>query len=195
MGNELSCATRRDGPAVRLEAAERAPRAPCVLLTGQPSAGKSTLARRLQRLLQASGRPAEVLDGDELRRRLPPALGFGADDRHAQFARALFIAELLAGHRVVPVLALVAPYRADRRRAASVFAAAGFLEVYLDPPLHVCRQRDSRGVYGRLGSARSARMTSLYEPPDAADLTLDTSALDVRECAERTLEALLAAWR
>jgi thymidylate kinase len=44
-----------------------------IWFTGLPSAGKSTLARLLERVLTQQGQRVEVLDGDEVRQRGPVA--------------------------------------------------------------------------------------------------------------------------
>lgn len=170
-------------------------RAPAVLLTGHPSAGKSTLATRTAAALSERCVASEVLDGDDLRTRLPPPLGFSRADRSRQFARALFLAELLASHRVVPILALVAPFAVDREIGRRLFATPGWLEVFLDPPLQTCIDRDSRGLYGRLAArggraAIEAEVFDVYEPPGTPALRLDTSRLDVEEAMAAVLGAL-----
>lgn len=166
--------------------AQRPLLAPGLLLTGQPSSGKSTLARAVARALTTRGVPCEVVDGDELRARLPPPLGFSRADRGHQLARAMFVAELLAAHGIVPLLALVAPFAADRERARRRFAGAGWVEAFLDPPLEVCLERDSRGLYAQL-AARGGReliaveVFDVYEPPTAASLRIDTARVGVEE--------------
>ena len=47
--------------------------APALLLTGNPSSGKSTLAVAVAAALDRQDIACEVLDGDELRQRLPPS--------------------------------------------------------------------------------------------------------------------------
>ena len=60
---------------------ERATRGMTVWLTGLSGSGKSTVAAELERRLVASGRPAYLLDGDNLRHGLNSDLGFTAEDR------------------------------------------------------------------------------------------------------------------
>lgn len=180
-------------PAQRGDQPARALRAPGVLLTGHPSSGKSTLAVAVARRLAADGIDCEVLDGDELRARLPPALGFSRADRAAQFQRALYVAELLSAHGVIPILALVAPFAADRALAGRRFAPTGWIEVFLDPPLEVCLQRDSRGLYAAL-NARGGRalieaeVLAVYEPPADATLRLDTSRIELSAATDQIVE-------
>jgi len=138
-----------------------------------------------------------VLDGDELRDRLPPQLGFSTDARSNQFARALFIAELLSAHGIVAILALVAPFASDRDGGRDRFAAAGWFEVYLDPPQRICIQRDSRGLYARLAarggsSLIESEVFERYEPPQAPALRLDTNRLTVADSTAAILELLAA---
>lgn len=45
--------------------------------------------------------------------------------------------------------AFISPYRADRRLARELHEKSqlGFIEVYVDAPLHVVEQRDPKGLY------------------------------------------------
>jgi len=177
------------------QSSTRRVRVPAVLFTGHPSAGKTTLATRTSALLSDRGIANEILDGDELRSRLPPLLGFSREDRSQQFARALFLAELLAAHGVVPILALVAPFAADRDIGRLRFAGPGWLEIHLDPPQQTCIERDTRGLYARLDaeggrSAVVAEVFAVYEPPPSPALRLDTNCLDIGMAAATVLNAL-----
>ena len=58
-----------------------------VWMTGLPASGKSTVAAAVEARLVGEGRPAYVLDGDNLRHGLNGDLGFSAADRAA--ARAI----------------------------------------------------------------------------------------------------------
>jgi adenylylsulfate kinase len=166
-----------------------------VLLTGHPSAGKSTLAAATNLALGDRGVASEILDGDELRSRLPPKLGFSRTDRSCQFARALFVAEVLAAHGVVPILALVAPFRTDRELGVRLFSSTAWLEIFLDPPRRICLERDSRGLYADL-TARGGRglidteVFGLYEPPHRPALRLDTYRLGISEATAAILGML-----
>jgi adenylylsulfate kinase len=110
------------------------------------------------------------------------------------------LAELLAAHGIVPVLALVAPFAADRALARRRFAEAGWIEVFLDPPRDVCLERDSHGLYKAL-AARGGRalvdaeVLDLYEPPADAELRLDTSRVDVDGARAQIVDLVLAAQR
>ncbi|MFN2243516.1 MAG: adenylyl-sulfate kinase, partial [Anaerolineae bacterium] len=52
-----------------------------IWLTGLPSSGKTTLAYSLSRLLNERGSAVQILDSDELRRRLTPNPTYSAEER------------------------------------------------------------------------------------------------------------------
>src|SRR5690606_18687091 len=134
-----------------VEREERATRGMTVWLTGLSGSGKSTVAVELERRLVASGRPAFLLDGDNLRHGLNSDLGFSAEDRVENIRRVGEVARLFAEAGVIAIVSLISPYRADRDRARAVHEAAGipFLEVFVDTPLEVCESRDPKGMYAK----------------------------------------------
>lgn len=166
-----------------------------MILTGLPSTGKTTLGKTLVEQLKSTGFDSELIDGDELRRRLPPALGFSRADRLAQAERASYIAELLQRHRVVPVIALVLPYRISRASIKQRLGSA-CLEVYLKAPLGVCVERDTSGVYRRAkldGDSGFITILGPYEPPESPELALDTATSSLRQCAAAVMNYLARA--
>jgi bifunctional enzyme CysN/CysC len=139
-------------------------------ITGLPAAGKTSLARALERRMAEFGRIAVLLDGDVLRAGLSSDLGTSPADRSEQSRRTAHLAALISDAGLVAIVALVSPYAADRRRARELHDEAGldFHEIFLDTPLRVCEQRDPKGLYARARAGRLAGMTGVdapYEPP------------------------------
>jgi bifunctional enzyme CysN/CysC len=165
--------------------------------TGLPGAGKSTVAAAVEERLLAMGRPAFLLDGDNLRHGLNGDLGFDEAARAENVRRTAHVARLLAESGTVALVSLVSPYAADRRNAASLHAAdeLRFFEVFVDAPLELCEQRDPKGLYARARAGELTGMTGVgapYEPPTDADLTLGSGGETVEQEVERVLALLRA---
>ncbi|WP_216914767.1 adenylyl-sulfate kinase [Nocardia noduli] len=156
---------------------ERATRGLTVWLTGLSGSGKSSVAVELERRLVASGRPAFLLDGDNLRHGLNSDLGFSAEDRTENIRRVGEVARLFAEAGVVAVVSLISPYRADRAtvRAAHLAAGIPFVEVFVDTPLEICEARDPKGMYAKARAGEITGFTGIdapYEIPAEPDLIL-----------------------
>jgi len=156
---------------------ERPTRGMTVWLTGLPASGKSSIAAELERRLVASGRPAYLLDGDNLRHGLNADLGFSPADRAENVRRAGEVAMLMADAGLVAVVSLISPYRADRDRVRAVHESAGlsFVEVFVDAPLELCEARDPKGMYARARAGEITGFTGVddpYEAPPTPDLWL-----------------------
>jgi bifunctional enzyme CysN/CysC len=160
-----------------VQRAERATRGMTVWLTGLSGSGKSTVAAELERRLVASGRPAYLLDGDNLRHGLNAGLGFSASDRKENVRRVYEVAKLLADAGVVAIVSLVSPYASDRAAARAAHAEVGlpFAEVFVDTPLEVCEARDPKGMYARARAGEIRNFTGIddpYEAPESPHLRL-----------------------
>ena len=138
------------------------------------------MAAEVERRLIASGRPAYLLDGDNLRHGLNADLGFSAEDRAENVRRAGAVAKLLADAGVISVVSLVSPYRADREKVRASHAAdqLPFLEIFIDTPLEICEQRDPKGMYAKARAGEIANFTGIddpYEAPESPHLRLHPS--------------------
>jgi bifunctional enzyme CysN/CysC len=163
-------------------------------LTGLPGAGKSTLADALERALHAMGLHTYVLDGDNLRKRMNRDLGFTPEDRAENVRRVAEVARLLFDAGLVVIVALVSPFRADRRAAREMFEPGDFLEAFLDTPFEVCARRDPKGLYSKAAGGSLPNMTGAgqgYEHPEHPEVLVDGS-LPVSAAVELLISALLS---
>jgi bifunctional enzyme CysN/CysC len=156
-----------------------------VWLTGLSGSGKSTIANAVAEQLLVRGRPAYVLDGDNLRHGLNADLGFSAAHRAENVRRVGEVARLIADAGLVALVPVISPYRADRDRVRHAHEVAGlqFVEVFVDTPIDVCEQRDPKGLYRK---ARAGELTGLtgiddpYEPPLRPEIVVAPADIDAQ---------------
>ncbi len=166
-----------------------------VWLTGLPASGKSSLAVRLERVLADAGRPAYLLDGDNLRHGLTAGLGFSAADRAENVRRVGEVAKLFADAGLVALVSLVSPFRAGRDAARATHDADGlpFLEVHVDTPVEECARRDPKGLYARARAGKLPGMTGVdapYEAPARPEVVVHGAEEPLEAAAARVLQAL-----
>jgi len=166
----------------------------CVWFTGLSGSGKSTTADILTVLLLEHGRQVTVLDGDVVRTHLSKGLGFSKEDRDVNIRRIGFVAAEIVRHGGVVLCAAVSPYRATRNEVRDLVGKDRFLEVWVNTPLEVCEERDTKGLYAKARRGELTGVTGIddpYEPPLAAELTLETVAHDAEGNARMVLDSLL----
>ncbi len=167
-----------------------------IWLTGLPCSGKTTIAKALIGKLGALGFDTHLLDGDEMRNTpICSGLTFTRDDRDMNVRRLGFIAQLLALHGVIAVVASVSPYRAVRGELVKSFgdAGIGFVEVHVDAPVEVCRARDVKGMYAKAFRCELKHFTGHddpYEAPLAPDVRLHTHETSLDDCVEQLLKCI-----
>ncbi len=164
-----------------------------VWLTGLSGAGKSTIAIRLEQEIQASGRHACLLDGDNLRRGLGRDLGFSLEDRDENVRRVAELARIMTDAGLIVIVALISPLRSQREKARALVPEGEFFEIFIDAPLPVCEARDPKGLYARARRGELRDFTGIdspYEAPLAPDLRVDTEQLAVEPAVARVLAFL-----
>lgn len=166
-----------------------------IWFTGLPASGKSTVAVAVERALVESGRVAYLLDGDNLRHGLSDDLGFSPGDRTENIRRVGHLTRLLADAGVVALASLVSPLKSDREIARELNDAAKlpFIEVHVATSLEECQRRDPKGLYARARSGELKGLTGVdapYEPPEDADLVIDTTGADLDDLVAQVIELL-----
>jgi bifunctional enzyme CysN/CysC len=164
-----------------------------VWITGLSGSGKSTIADAAERRLHALGVRTFVLDGDNLRSGLNKDLGFTPEDRAENVRRVAEVSKLMMESGVVVIVALVSPFRADRRQARDRIGAGDFLEVYVDTPIEICRERDSKGLYAKAEAGELPNLSGVgqeYEPPATPDLVVSGTG-EVDDAVQSIVDAVL----
>jgi bifunctional enzyme CysN/CysC len=167
-----------------------------VWLTGLSGAGKSTIARGLEKELFQLSMHTYVLDGDNLRHGLNANLGFAPEDRAENIRRVSEVAKLMADAGTVVITSFISPYRADRARARTIALQAGaeFVEIFVDAPLSVCEERDPKGLYQKARAGKLKGFTGIdapYESPDDPEIVVRTHEQTAGECVAQILTELL----
>jgi sulfate adenylyltransferase len=166
----------------------------CLWFTGLSGAGKSTLADIVAILLMEHGRQVTVLDGDVVRTHLSKGLGFSKEDRDTNILRIGFVASEIVRHHGVVICAAVSPYRATRNECRSMVGKDRFIEIYVDTPLEVCEQRDTKGMYAKARRGEIKGFTGIddpYEKPLNPEIRLNTSGDGPEASAHQIIEYLM----
>lgn len=162
--------------------------------TGLSGAGKSTLATYITPILQERGKRVEILDGDEVRENLSKGLGFSKEDRDTNIRRIGYVANLLARNGCVAITAAISPYRAVRDEIRRMTQGrASFVEVYVEVPLEVVEERDTKGLYKKARAGVIKNFTGIsdpYEAPVDPEITVHTGKETIEESAAKILSWL-----
>jgi len=164
-----------------------------IWLTGLSGAGKSTIAKSLEKRLFDQGARSMILDGDNLRQGLCSDLGFSDMDRAENIRRTAEVAKLFADAGLVSIVSLISPFRADREKARAIIGAERFIEVHVDCPLEECRKRDPKGLYSKVKTGEITQFTGIsssYEAPMQPDLRIETHTITVDSAVESLLNFL-----
>ena len=169
--------------------------APAVLwFTGLSGSGKSVIANLVEVALNRDFHAhTYLLDGDNFRRGLNADLGFSLADRTENIRRAGEVAKLMADSGLIVLAAFISPLRADRDKNRALLQNQNYIEILVDCPLSVCEARDTKGLYARARAGEIKDFTGIsspYEPPLQAEITLDSAVHSTEECARIVIDYL-----
>jgi len=163
---------------------------------GRPSAGKSTLASRVEDRLVEMGFPIENLDGDEIRKHLHPDLGFSREDRRTNNRRTAYIAKLLNRNDIPVIVGMITPFRDSQEQARDIIEDEGdFVLIHVKCSVDAAEDRDPKGLYEKAREGNIEKFTGINHPfqePLNPDIVVDTEDQSVEAGVDHVFSQLEA---
>lgn len=172
----------------------------CVWITGLPGSGKSVVSEALLELLGRKSVQAQLLSSDTLRKVVTPKPDYSLEERDLVYATLIYITELLTHNGVNVIIDATGNLRRYRENARKHIL--NFVEAYLQCPLKVCIERETKReqnyhapeqIYDRALKGNAPNVPGVgqpYEPPLNPEITLDAAKCAPEECAQKIFEAI-----
>jgi adenylylsulfate kinase len=168
-----------------------------IQLTGLSGSGKSTIANAVKELLQKTGHAVEVIDGDVYRKKLCPDLGFSKEDRNENIRRLGFVANLLATHGVITILAAINPYEEIRKELSNY--GQHVKTVWINCDIETLMKRDTKQLYKKafLPNGHPDKIYNLtgindpFDDPVKPDLVIDTHKHSEPACIDMLFQFII----
>ena len=165
-----------------------------IWMCGLSGAGKSTIAKELEKQLFVRGYLAQILDGDILRSGLNKDLGFSEKDRSENLRRIAELSKLFLTCGIISINAFISPTNESRATAREIIGKDDFVEVFINAPIEVCEKRDTKGLYERARKGLIKDFTGIdapFEAPLQPDVEINTDKLSIEESVSKLLHFLL----
>jgi len=161
-----------------------------VLLCGLSGAGKTTLSQNVKSKLEAYGKSAEIVDGDEYRKMLFKELSYSQDDRMENIRRLSFIAGKFSKHGIITMVSAINPYHEVRQEIVENYKDVKTVMIYC--PIDILIKRDTKGLYAKAllpdgHPHKLYNLTGINDPFDVVehpDLYINSGNQTVTECTD-----------
>lgn len=150
-----------------------------IWLTGLSGAGKTTIAEAMVSMLKPHRPQLVLVDGDVIRELFGAGLGYEEPARWEQIGRIQRLSGWLArqGQDVI----VAALYAHPNLLAWNRKNLPGYFEVYVDAPMALLRERDSKGLYAGADRGQTPNVVGVDIPwhaPQQPDMVIDASGLE-----------------
>ncbi len=165
-----------------------------IWMTGLSGAGKTTIAKRVERHLHSQGILNQLLDGDNIRVGINSNLNFSLKDRAENIRRVSEVSKLFLNCGVVTLNCFVSPTIEIRNIAKEIIGADHFIEVYVNASIETCEQRDVKGLYQKARKGEIKDFTGIctpFEAPVSPKIEINTDQLSIDESVQKVLDYIL----
>jgi adenylylsulfate kinase-like enzyme len=98
------------------------------------------------------------------------------------------VARLMSDAGLIVLSAFISPFRAERDMVRAMVPDGEFFEIFIDTPLSEAEKRDVKGLYAKARAGELKNFTGIdspYEPPERAEIHIDTTELTAEAAADR----------
>jgi len=169
-------------------------RSAVIWFTGLSGSGKTTVAQHLEQKLYELGYLTQILDGDNIRSGINNNLSFTEADRKENIRRISEVTKLLINSGVITLNSFISPTEDIRQMAKDIIGPENFIEVFVNTPIEVCEQRDTKGLYAKARKGEIKNFTGIdspFDPPAHPDVELHTDKDSIEESVQKCLEVVL----
>jgi adenylylsulfate kinase len=139
-------------------------KAVCLWFTGLSGSGKSTIANKVEELLNKNGNLTYLLDGDNIRHGLNKNLGFSDEDRKENIRRIGEVNLLFNDAGIITLNTFISPFREDRDNIRNLLPEKRFIEIFIKTDLEICEERDPKGLYKKARTGEIKEFTGIDSP-------------------------------
>ena len=165
-----------------------------IWMTGYSGAGKTSIAKQLERKLSEDGYFCYILDGDNIRTGINNNLSFSDEDRTENIRRIAEVSKLFVDCGIITINCFISPTKVMRELARSIIGVGDFMEVFINAPFDVCEKRDVKGLYSKARKGEIKYFTgidSVFEPPENPDFDIRTDIMTVEESTTKLYDLIL----
>jgi len=144
-----------------------------VWLIGLSGSGKTTLANEIATSANIGSKNTILLDGDAIREIFGNDLGYSMEERLLNAQRICQLGKFLddQGMNVICAILSIFPETREWNRKN----VRGYYEVFIDVPIEILVERDSKGIYGKYNRGEISEVVGMdinFPIPDKADLVI-----------------------
>lgn len=165
-----------------------------IWMTGLSGSGKTTIARGIELELNRRLFLTQILDGDNIRSGINNNLGFSDADRFENIRRISEVSKLFLNCGIICINSFISPTRRIREIAYNIIGRENIIEVFVNAPLEVCEQRDTKGLYKKAREGKITQFTGIdspFEAPVNPDIELRTDQMNIEASLEKCMRYIL----
>lgn len=159
-------------------------------ITGLSGAGKTTIGNYLYYILKQRQDNIILLDGDILKKIVADSCSYTKEDRHNRAFKYARLCKMLTDQGMVVICCTIAMF--DDVRQWNRDNNRGYVEVFLDVPMEVLKNRDQKGLYSGLANGKIKNLSGMdvdAEFPKHPDIIIvNDGKKSVKECVNTILD-------
>lgn len=165
-----------------------------IWFTGLSGSGKSTIANEVDIYLHENKYHTYILDGDNTRKGINADLDFSKKDRKENIRRVGEIANLFLDAGLIVLASFISPFEKDREMLKHLVGKENFIEIFVNCPIEVCEERDTKGLYAKVKKGEIKNFTGIdspFEVPQNPQITIQSDRESVSESVQKVIQYLI----